>query len=259
MSLIEPGIKAVRPPKNWLERWWSPDPRKAPRELAPGLAAYYWNGAAPKAHAVRDISPTGLYVVTEERWYPGTLVLMTLQRTDDGETDRRAIDLGDVPGSPVGKRWGGTAVHPARRQGCAQREESHDGWGGQEGICAILATAFERERLGGDGLAAASSQPAWQSMASSSRKSKANGAGRENDEDFKRLAQASQNVNTRPEPLDGCKREYCRRRPTGGRRCAALARGEEGGALVEIALTVPVLLGLLTGIMHIWNCVQQPD
>jgi hypothetical protein len=85
MSLIEPGIKSVRPPKNWLERWWSPDPRKAPREQAPGLAAYYWNGAAPKAHAVRDISATGLYLETEERWYPGTLVLMTLQRTDDGE------------------------------------------------------------------------------------------------------------------------------------------------------------------------------
>ena len=85
MSLIEPGIKVVRPPKNWLERWWSPDPRKAPRDSAPGLAAYYWNGAAPKAHSVRDVSSTGLYVVTEERWYPGTLVLMTLQKTDDGE------------------------------------------------------------------------------------------------------------------------------------------------------------------------------
>jgi hypothetical protein len=85
MSLIEPGIKAVRPPKNWLERWWSPDPRKAPRESAPGLAAYYWNGAAPKAHMVRDISSSGLYLVTEERWYPGTLVLMTLQKTDDGD------------------------------------------------------------------------------------------------------------------------------------------------------------------------------
>ncbi len=84
MSLIEPGIKAVRPPKNWLARWWSPDPRKAPREQAPGLAAYYWNGAAPKAHTVRDISATGLYLETEERWYPGTLVLMTLQRTENG-------------------------------------------------------------------------------------------------------------------------------------------------------------------------------
>jgi hypothetical protein len=85
MSLIEPGIKAVRPPKNWLQRWWSPDPRKAPREAEPGLAAYYWNGAAPSEHVVRDISSTGLYLQTEERWYPGTLVLMTLQRTNAGE------------------------------------------------------------------------------------------------------------------------------------------------------------------------------
>ena len=85
ISLIEPGIRAVRPPQNWLQRWWSPDTRRAPRERAPGLAAYYWNGAAPKAHSVRDISATGLYVVTEERWYPGTLILMTLQKTQAGE------------------------------------------------------------------------------------------------------------------------------------------------------------------------------
>ena len=37
------------------------------------------------AHGIRDISSSGLYVVTEERWYPGTLVLMTLQRNDLGE------------------------------------------------------------------------------------------------------------------------------------------------------------------------------
>jgi hypothetical protein len=91
MDLIEPGMKDVRPPKNWLERWWSPDPRKAPdlrkalRGGIPGLAAYYWTGAAPKAHSIRDISSTGLYVVTEERWYPGTLILMTLQETDSGQ------------------------------------------------------------------------------------------------------------------------------------------------------------------------------
>jgi hypothetical protein len=106
MSLIEPGIKAVRPPKNWLERWWSPDPRKAPREPGPGLAAYYWNGATPKAHTVRDISSTGLYVVTEERWYPGTLVLMTLQRTEEGENAReRSISV-----MSRAVRWGNDGV-----------------------------------------------------------------------------------------------------------------------------------------------------
>ena len=85
MGLVKPGTKPVTAPRNWLQRWWSPDPRKAPREEAPGLAAYYWNGAAPEAHGIRDISSSGLYLVTEERWYPGTLVLMTLQRTDSGE------------------------------------------------------------------------------------------------------------------------------------------------------------------------------
>jgi len=85
MGLIKPGNKATAAPRNWLQRWWSPDPRKAPRESATGLAAYYWNGAAPEAHGIRDISSSGLYIITEERWYPGTLVLMTLQRTDVGE------------------------------------------------------------------------------------------------------------------------------------------------------------------------------
>lgn len=84
MGLARPESRP-KAPKNWLERWWSPDPRKAPREPAPGLAAYYWNGAAPEAHGIRDISSSGIYVMTEERWYPGTLVLMTLQRNDVGE------------------------------------------------------------------------------------------------------------------------------------------------------------------------------
>ncbi|MGA2558226.1 MAG: PilZ domain-containing protein [Terracidiphilus sp.] len=85
MGLIQPEMTDVRPPRGWLERWWSPDPRKAPREASPGLAAYYWTGGPPEAHQIKDISATGLYVVTEERWYPGTLVLMTLQDSGAGE------------------------------------------------------------------------------------------------------------------------------------------------------------------------------
>ncbi len=93
MSLAGPVEESHRPPKSWLERWWSPDPRKAPdkrrfpREASSGLAAYYWTGAAPAAHNVKDISSSGLYVVTEERWYPGTLVLMTLQKNSEGENN----------------------------------------------------------------------------------------------------------------------------------------------------------------------------
>ncbi|HEY1208420.1 MAG TPA: hypothetical protein VGE85_03545 [Terracidiphilus sp.] len=93
MDLAEPGMKYVKRPKNWLSRWWSPDPRtapdlrSAPRESLPGLAAYYWTGAAPKGHNVKNISSSGLYVVTEERWYPGTLILMTLQVAGNGKEE----------------------------------------------------------------------------------------------------------------------------------------------------------------------------
>ena len=74
MDLTPPEREDEEPIADLVQRWWSPDPRKAPRVKEPGLAAYYWNGAAPVAHGVRDISSSGLYVVTEERWYPGTLV-----------------------------------------------------------------------------------------------------------------------------------------------------------------------------------------
>jgi hypothetical protein len=107
MRLAEPGKKTTPwAPKNWLERWWTPDPRKAPREAAPGLAAYYWDGSNPAAHDIRDISATGLYVVTEERWYPGTLILMTLQQTDGGEeSQERTIAV-----QSRAVRWGSDGV-----------------------------------------------------------------------------------------------------------------------------------------------------
>jgi hypothetical protein len=106
MELVQPGENPPRPPRGWLERWWSPDPRKAPRDLSPGLAAYYWNGSTPQAHGIRDISSSGLYVVTEERWYPGTLVLMTLQRTDEGE----ALEERSIAVQSRAVRWGNDGV-----------------------------------------------------------------------------------------------------------------------------------------------------
>jgi len=106
MDLVEAGTKKHKPPKNWLRRWWSPDPRKAPRMSTSDLAAYYWTGAAPKAHDIRDVSSTGLYVVTEERWYPGTLILMTLQQAGDGEESREQ----SIAGHSRAVRWGNDGV-----------------------------------------------------------------------------------------------------------------------------------------------------
>jgi hypothetical protein len=106
MELIRPGMRIIKPPKNWLERWWSPDPRKAPREPAPGLAAYYWTGGALDPRSIRDISSTGLYLVTEERWYPGTLVLMTLTNTEGGEENSEC----SISVHSRAVRWGNDGV-----------------------------------------------------------------------------------------------------------------------------------------------------
>jgi hypothetical protein len=78
--------------KGWWKSLFSNDRRKADRVPAPTLGVYYWNGDQPKQHQVRDISPTGLYVVTDERWYIGTLVTMTLQKTDvPADKEERSI------------------------------------------------------------------------------------------------------------------------------------------------------------------------
>jgi hypothetical protein len=67
--------------KGWLQKLLNPDPpqpRKAQRDLAQGLVAFYFTGGDSAPHAVRDISSTGLYLMTDERWYPGTVIRMTL-------------------------------------------------------------------------------------------------------------------------------------------------------------------------------------
>jgi hypothetical protein len=106
-GIAEPGMKNIKPAKSWLQRLLSPDPpepRKNLRESLPGLAAYFWTGGASQEHGIRDISPTGLYVFTDERWYPGTVVRMTL--TDRREpTVERSITV-----NACVVRWGNDGV-----------------------------------------------------------------------------------------------------------------------------------------------------
>lgn len=77
----------ARRKRSWLHRflqWLATDRRRALRHPVPGLVAYYWTGGAPQAYHVADISDTGIFLLTEERWFPGTMILMTLQMTDQG-------------------------------------------------------------------------------------------------------------------------------------------------------------------------------
>ena len=117
MDLTPPGKKTAKQPRNWLERWWSPDPRKAPRTLAPGLAAYYWNGAAPMAHGIRDISSSGALCSHRGALVSGNpgsddVAADRLRRRSCGAHDCRA-----VPGRAMGPRWRWTAVYSLRRRG----------------------------------------------------------------------------------------------------------------------------------------------
>jgi hypothetical protein len=65
-------------------RWLFPEvnQRRAKRYPTPGLVAYYWTGGAPYSYHVGDMSATGLFLLTKERWAPGTLIQMTLQKQD---------------------------------------------------------------------------------------------------------------------------------------------------------------------------------
>lgn len=53
--------------------------RRAPRVLEPKVVVYYWDGSVPTGHQLRDVSPTGAYLYTSERWYPGTIIRLLLQ------------------------------------------------------------------------------------------------------------------------------------------------------------------------------------
>ena len=65
----------------WLSKLFAaPNRRRSKRHVSPPLMAFYWDGEASKPHSVPDISQTGLFVRTPDRWYPRTLLRVTLQR-----------------------------------------------------------------------------------------------------------------------------------------------------------------------------------
>lgn len=67
---VEPHDAEVKDRRiSWRRRW-------------PHLAAYDAEGESLALRGIRDISTTGLYVLTRERWPIGTQVRLSLQRTD---------------------------------------------------------------------------------------------------------------------------------------------------------------------------------
>jgi hypothetical protein len=101
--------RSAKSGRNWLQRFLQPeppDPRNASREPLDGLVAHFFTGGAPQAHEIRDVSSTGLYVVTTERWYPGTVIRMTLSKPDTGPSPSdRSITI-----HARSVRWGNDGV-----------------------------------------------------------------------------------------------------------------------------------------------------
>jgi len=78
-------------PKNWLPQDESDDRRGSRRRRWPKLIAYNSAGGSLAVHGVKDISANGLYLVTDERWPPNSEVILTLQRTDEVDSDTKNL------------------------------------------------------------------------------------------------------------------------------------------------------------------------
>jgi hypothetical protein len=68
--------------RKWNPPPAAPDRRAGRRKRWPRLVAYDSLGGALEVHGVKDMSASGLYLMTRERWPLGAQVTMTLQRTD---------------------------------------------------------------------------------------------------------------------------------------------------------------------------------
>lgn len=84
--------------KNWLERFLTPEADRAERREPDQFFAYRWADTAMKSEPVRDISSTGVYVVTPDRWPVGSVLALTMQKQGPLEVspERRITALARV-------------------------------------------------------------------------------------------------------------------------------------------------------------------
>ncbi len=66
--------------KSWFDKFLKSNAERSERRTPEKFAAYRWNGSTLKQDVVRNISSTGVYILTEERWKTGAYVSLTLQR-----------------------------------------------------------------------------------------------------------------------------------------------------------------------------------
>jgi hypothetical protein len=57
------------------------------------MVAHYFTGGAPKPKNVADISMSGMYLLTDDRWMPGTMIQMTLQKPCASGEKKQSINV----------------------------------------------------------------------------------------------------------------------------------------------------------------------
>lgn len=84
---LEKHMTSSRPREPMMKRfmrWLLPDQRVANRHTMPPLTAFLGHvRTSSKEYKVGDVSVAGFYLITEERWIPGTGFPVTLERTDE--------------------------------------------------------------------------------------------------------------------------------------------------------------------------------
>jgi len=65
--------------KSWIQRLGHPEKPRAERRIPSGFLAWQTNNPASKPSTIKDISSTGLYLLTEERWPVGELVPLAIE------------------------------------------------------------------------------------------------------------------------------------------------------------------------------------
>jgi PilZ domain len=98
-------MRRIFQPAQWLGCWLKNrvarlvenrfERRSAHRKNVRNLIAYYWEGTGGADHAVRDISASGAFILSEFQWVSGTIVTMTLQLKDEavGSAVPRALEV----------------------------------------------------------------------------------------------------------------------------------------------------------------------
>lgn len=81
-----------------IKRWWAGvADEPLPDAITRSVFVYYWEGAASAPHGVQNLSIRGAEIVTPDRWYPGTIINLTLQcgaqTAGDGAATCKALSM----------------------------------------------------------------------------------------------------------------------------------------------------------------------